>query len=361
MKMNRKRRKILKGAVAAASLPLLSFKGSNQVFAADNLRRIAVEETFSIPEIVAAMEKELTIHPEKDLGTVNAMKVNPNIDLVKEHMVDLDNHRLMEMDKAGVDVALLALWSPGVQIFEKQQAIELAELANDRLADAIKRHPDRYGGLVTIAPQDPEQAAQEIERGISSLHLNGVLINSHTNGEFLDDKKFWPIFEAAIANKAPIYLHPRTPPDNMYKVFADYTMDGAMWGFALESSTHVLRMILGGVFDEYPELKIVLGHMGEGLPYWLSRIDTISSRDRKTKRAPSEYFLDNFSIATSGMLWDPVLKFNIEVLGPERILFAVDYPYVPYGAAVKWLDKAPISKAHREMIYSKNAERIFNL
>lgn len=359
--MKNNRRKILKGIAAAASLPLLSFLQPNQVFSANKLRRIAVEETFSIPEIIDAIEKLLAIHPEKDLGTAKALKFVPGINTIKERLIDLDDHRIKEMDKAGVDVALLSLWSPGVQLFDKQQAIELAELANDRLTEAIKRHPNRYGGLITIAPQDPQKAAQEIERGITRLHLNGVLINSHTNGEFLDNKKFWPVFEAAVAHKVPIYLHPRTPPESMYKAFADYTMDGAMWGFALESSTHVLRMILGGVFDEFPELKIVLGHMGEGIPYWLSRIDTISSRDRKTKRAPSEYFLDNFSITTSGMSWDPVLEFNLKVLGPERIMFAVDYPYVSYDASVRWMDKAPISQVHREMIYHKNAERIFNL
>jgi 2,3-dihydroxybenzoate decarboxylase len=198
---------------------------------------------------------------------------------------------------------------------------------------------------------------------MSELGLNGVLINSYTKGEFLDRKKFWPIFEAAQANNAAIYIHPRTPAPQMYEPFAEYNMSAPMWGFHMDISTHVVRLLLCGVFDQFPDLKIVIGHMGEGLPFWLNRLDTISARTGldTIRRKPSEYFLDNFVITTSAMFWDPILKLSLEVLGPDRILFAVDYPYAPSEVGTRWLDAAPISDEDRRKIYSENARRVFRL
>jgi 2,3-dihydroxybenzoate decarboxylase len=214
-----------------------------------------------------------------------------------------------------------------------------------------------------VAPQDPEAAASEIERGMSKLGLHGVLINSYTKGEFLDRQKFWPIFEAAVAHDAAIYIHPRTPAPQMYEPFSEYRMDAPMWGFHVDISTHAVRLLLCGVFDQFPGLTIVLGHMGEGLPFWLNRLDTISARMglETIKRKPSEYFLDNFVITTSAMFWDPILKLSMEVLGPERIMFGVDYPYAPSEVATKWLDAAPISDEDKRKIYATNAERVFQL
>ena len=149
---------------------------------------------------------------------------------------------------------------------------EQATLANDRLAEAIKKHPGRFSGLTAVAPQDPEYSAKEIERG-KSLGFNGVIINSHTQGEYLDDPKFWPILESAQAQDTPIYLHPNTAPKNFIQPMLDAGLDGAIWGFAVETGTHLLRLITKGVFDRFPNLKLVVGHLGEALPFWLYRLD----------------------------------------------------------------------------------------
>jgi len=198
---------------------------------------------------------------------------------------------------------------------------------------------------------------------MSGLGLNGLLINSHTNGEHLDDPKFWPILEAAQALNAPVYLHPRTPPAQMYDAFSDYLMDRALWGFAAETSLHVVRLIMGGVFDQFPRLQVVLGHMGEGIPFWLSRLDEVSARTGmpELQRRPSDYFRDNIHITTSAMFWDPVLTLCIDALGVDRIMFAVDSPFASSEQGTRWLDNAPISAADRRMIYQENAERVFSL
>jgi 2,3-dihydroxybenzoate decarboxylase len=203
----------------------------------------------------------------------------------------------------------------------------------------------------------------EIERAISKLRLNGILINSYTKGEYLDDKKFWPIFEVAENMNAAIYLHPRKPSPQMYQPFSQYSMDGPLWGFHAETSMHGVRLLLSGVFDQFPGLTIVLGHMGEGLPFWLNRLDSIAEREglKTIKRKPSEYFLDNFVITTSAMFWDPILLLSHSVLGADRILFGVDYPFASNEAGVSWLDAAPLSDADKRKIYTDNAERVFHL
>ena len=197
---------------------------------------------------------------------------------------------------------------------------------------------------------------------MTSLGLHGGLINSYTKGEYLDDKKFWPIFEAAEANNAAIYIHPRKPAPKMYEPFSEYTMDGAMWGFHADTSTHAIRLLLSGVFDQFPNLTIALGHMGEGLPFWLDRLDKIAARyEAAIKRKPSEYVRDNCVITTSAMFWDPILELSLKVLGPDRILFGVDYPFAPSAAGTRWLDAAPIEHEVRKKIYSENANRVFHL
>ena len=324
------------------------------------VRRIAVEETFAVPEVLDALRVLVENEPDREPGlTAPPYVVTDTI----RTLTDLGEARIATMDAAGVDVQVLSHWSPGVQPFDAAQGNELARLVNDRLAEAIGLHPDRFAGLALVAPQDPQAGAQELERAISNLGLNGLLINSHTNGEHLDDPKFWPILEAAQALDTPVYLHPRTPPAQMYDAFTDYLLDRALWGFAAEASLHVMRLIMGGVFDQFPRLQIVLGHMGEGIPFWLSRLDEVSARTGmpELQRSPSEYFRDNIYITTSAMFWDPTLTLCIDVLGAERIMFAVDSPFASSEQATRWLDNAPISTANRRMIYQENAERVFSL
>ena len=353
------RRDFLRNTALLSSVATLDAPGLAQAATAEDYYRISTEETFGLPEIHDATAAVIRSNPTDETG----LRLPPKDSRIPQKLFDLGEGRLADMDEGRIDKQLLSLQSPGVQIFSAEEATELAALANDRVAEAVRKRPDRLAGLISVAPQDPEAAALEIERGMSTLGLHGVLINSYTKGEYLDRQKFWPIFEAAQAHGAAIYIHPRTPAPQMYEPFSEYQMDAPMWGFHVDISTHAVRLLLCGVFDQFSDLTIVLGHMGEGLPFWLNRLDTISSRMKLAtiRRKPSEYFLDNFVITTSAMFWDPILKLSLEVLGPDRILFGVDYPYAPSHVGTRWLDAAPISAATRRKIYSDNARRVFHL
>ena len=285
-------------------------------------------------------------------------------------LTDLDR-RIAEMDEFGVDMHVLAITGPGVQAFDADRGAELAIIANDTLAAAIARHPARFAGLAAVAPQDPGRAACEVERAMKGLLLNGVIINSHTHGEYLDDPKFWPIFEAAVECGAPIYLHPTIPSDAMIQPLSKYGMMGALWGFGADASLHVVRMILGGVFDAFPTLQIVLGHLGEGLPFWLGRLDNrysnIKRRDlsplgtKPLQRLPSEYFASNFRITTSGMMSDLPLEFCRKIVGDDRIMFAIDFPYEQTEDAVAFIRSASLPDEARRKITHANAEALFRI
>jgi 2,3-dihydroxybenzoate decarboxylase len=274
------------------------------------------------------------------------------------------------MDQTGIARQILSLTSPGVQVFDASTAVALARSSNDFVADAIRKHPDRFSGLAAIAPQDPPAAAKELERGVRSLGLKGAIINSHTRGEYLDDPKFWPIFEAAEALEVPVYIHPNTPSPAMIAPFLERGLDGAIFGFAVETGLHVLRIVVSGVFDRFPRLKLVIGHLGEGLPYWLFRIDFMHNRMvtanryasvQKLQRKPSDYVRENICVTTSGMAWEPPILYAQSVLGVDRVLYAMDYPYqfVPEEVAVT--DNLPIGDADKKKLYQSNAERVFNL
>ncbi len=358
--MNSSRREFLKQALIASSAIGISRSATAQNTSGEQIRRIAAEETFAVPEVLDALRDLLEREPDREPGLIAPPYIVT--DTIRA-LTDLGESRLASMDAARIDKQLLSHWSPGVQVFDPDQGTELAQLVNDRLASAVADHPDRFAGLATIAPQSPGDAALELERAVSSLGLNGVMINSHTNGEHLDDPKYWAIFESAQALNTPIYLHPRTPPAQMYGAFTDYVMDRALWGYAAETSLHVIRLIMGGVFDAFPNLTIVLGHMGEGIPFWLDRLDSVASRTGMPdlERLPSEYFRDNIYVTTSAMFWDPVLTFCQEVLGTDRIIFAVDSPFASSERATEWLDAAPIALEDKHKIYYENAERVFSL
>ncbi|MGD0024414.1 MAG: amidohydrolase family protein [Xanthobacteraceae bacterium] len=363
-------------ASAGAALLASSSSVKDVVAAPLKVRRIATEEHFAFPEWFDAFNK---LPASPGVRYLQIFYRNPEF-IRKLNDIDV---RLAEMDSAGVDMQLLSLTGPGVQDFDAEQGTAVARLANDRLAAIIKEHPGRFAGLAVVAPQDPKAAAAEVERAMTELGLNGIIIYSYTQGEFLDDPKFWPIFDAAVKYRAPIYLHPDIPPDSMLEPFEKYNMVGALWGFQAECGLHVARMILGGVFDHYPDLQIVLGHMGEGLPYWLFRLDDIfallmgdeyapAGRRARTggqapgmvrlKKRPSEYFLSNFHITTSGMFWNPTLDYCVKLLGVEKIIFAVDYPFELSAAGTDWImNHARLSPTDRAKILHGNAERVFRI
>jgi 5-carboxyvanillate decarboxylase len=283
---------------------------------------------------------------------------------------DFGEQRLHDMDATGIAKQILSLTAPGVQIFDSDTAVALARSANDQLAEAIRKHPDRFAGLAAIAPQDPECAAKELERGVRQLGLKGAIVNSHTRGEYLDDPKFWPIFEAAEALNVPIYLHPTTPPPSMIAPFIERGLDGAIFGFAVETGLHMLRIIVSGVFDRFPGLRIVVGHLGEGIPYWLFRVDFMHramvaanryASVQKLNRKPSDYVRENFYVTTSGMAWQPPILYAQSVLGVDRVLYAMDYPYQFVPEEVQVTDDLPISDLDKKKLYQLNAEMVFAL
>jgi predicted TIM-barrel fold metal-dependent hydrolase len=325
-----------------------------------NTRLIATEEACAFPDQVSAMRK-LAEHPGDDPDLVMWSRfLSPAYAPVLRRLLDVDGERLTIMDEGGVDVQVLSMTSPGVQMFDADTATAMAASANDRLADAIARHPTRFAGLATVAPQDPRRAAKEVDRAINKLKLNGLIVNSHTHGEYLDDPKFRPILEAAVASQAAIYIHPRNPPFPASKILdGPYNLFGAIWGFQVETGIHAMRLIVNGVFDVFPDLTIVLGHMGEALPYWVYRIDYMWRG--KLKRKPSEYLKHNFVITTSGVNFHPTLQYCHTVVGADRIMFAVDYPYQETLEAVEFMRRAPLPQTDLESIAHRNAQRVFRI
>ena len=329
-----------------------------------NHRRIATEEAFAIPEQFDALRELIAATKDYDPDVFLAGMQTEGGQLTRR-LLDLSEERLSIMDQGGVSMHLLAMTSTGVQQFAPDRAATIATIGNDRLAAAIAAHPDRYAGLATIPVQDPARAVKEMERAIRKLKLNGVMINSHTNGEYLDEPKYWPILEAAAALDVPIYIHPRAPSPAMAAPYRKYQLEHAIWGYAVEVGLHALKLIMSGVFDRYPKLRIVIGHMGEYLPIALYRVDWMHSHFTfnrpKLERTPSEYFKTNFAITTSGVNWLPALEFCIRVLGADNIMWAVDYPYQETVEATQWLNDAPISESDKAKIFHKNAERIFKI
>jgi 5-carboxyvanillate decarboxylase len=292
-----------------------------------------------------------------------------DVDTVNKGL-DLGRGRLDVMDKAGIDMQVLSL--PGIQQFDAQESTRVARDINDELAGLVRRYPHRFAGLATIAPQNPESAAMELERSVNKLGLKGALICGQVKGEFLDNRKYWVIFETAEKLDVPVYIHPFMLSPDMIEPYLGYPgLSTAMFGFSAQTGLNALRLILSGIFDVYPRLKIILGHLGEALPFWLWRIDSRWEDEQKVPSAsdfykylgkkPAQYFKDNFYVTTSGMFWDPVLKFTIEVLGADRVLFAADYPYEDSGSAVQFINSVSISDADREKICHANAEKLLRL
>jgi len=337
--------------------------------------RIATEEAYAPPELFERYRKLLDDGSHNDPGFASFMgfylnNSGPRLTEIRAQIQDLGERRIRDMDATGIAKQILSLSSPGVQVFDAPTAVSLATSFNDQLAEAIRKHPDRFAGLAAIAPQDPSAAAKELERAVKSLHLKGAIVNSHTRGEYLDEPKFWEIFEAAESLGVPIYLHPNTPSPRMVGPFLDRGLDGAVFGFAVETSLHILRIVFSGVFDRFPKLRMVAGHLGEGLPYWLFRIDFMHQRltanNRyanvpKLQKRPSDYLKENFYVTTSGMAWQPPILYAQSVLGVDRVLYAMDYPYQFVPDEVKVTDDLPISDADKKKLYQTNAEKVFAL
>jgi len=289
---------------------------------------------------------------------------------IEDRLLDMSEGRLGNMDTAGIDMQVLSLSTPGCEQFSPAEGTALSKKTNEELSKVINRHPDRFMGLAALAPQSPEEAARELERAVKELGLKGAKINSHVRGSYLDDKKYWPIFEVAESLDVPVFLHPNTPHPSMIELYEDYgfALAGPTWGFAAEAALHTMRLIYSGVFDKYPNLKVVLGHLGEGLIFWIYRIDFSFNKpwmDEEIrpiiKKAPSEYVRNNIFVNTSGMYSVPAFMSVFLELGADRIMFAADYPYENSEEAARFIERVPVSDIDKEKIQHQVAEKLFKL
>ena len=319
------------------------------------MRTIAIEEHFlstGIREIMkrsASNQAFLTIQQEK--------------------LADLGSIRLQDMDVAGIDFQVISHGIAALTPFPASEAVRLMQAANDQLATAIAAHPDRFAGFAALPMTDPQAAVAELKRAVQVLGLKGAMINGTTNGRFLDDPSFFPILEQAVALDVPIYIHPAEPPavvgEAYYTGFdpaVNFSLSANGWGWHSEVGLHALRMILAGVFDRLPTLQIIIGHMGEMLPFMLARIDnTLSPAAKNLQRPVSEYFLHNFHITTSGFFTNPPFLLALQIMGIDHIIFSVDYPYSTNEQGRTFLDNAPISHEDKEKLSHLNAERLLKL
>lgn len=335
--------------------------------------RIATEEAWNIPEIVEAQLRLLVSPNAPDDTSLRMAGMFAKMTALQEQLLEIGAKRIARMDELGIDKQLLLLTAPGVQVLDPDEGTALARLANDRLAAACRRYPDRFVGLTVFAPQNVEGAVAEIGRGMKSLGMKGAVLNSHTRGHYLDEPQYLPILEALEANDAALYIHPTIPPKEWSRPYEFRGMTGALGGFSHEVWVHTMGLILSGAFDRFPKLRLVIGHMGEGMPLLLYRFDWMQSNaDGRSglrggappvtlRHAISYYFKHNIWITTSGQGWEPSIKFCMQVLGPDRVLYAMDYPYQQSADECAAYDAFDLSPEHKKMLMQTNAEHVFRL
>jgi predicted TIM-barrel fold metal-dependent hydrolase len=311
---------------------------------------IALEEHYYDRELVATFDGPEGRAPE-----------------TRRRLDDLGDLRIKEMDEAGIDVQVISHGAPSTQRLDAETAVRLARNVNDRLAQAIAAYPDRFVAFAALPTPDPKAAADELERTVTQLGFKGAMVHGLTNGVFFDDKRFWPIFERAQALDVPLYVHPAVPHSAVVEAYyqdylADFpTLRTAAWGFTVETATQGIRLVLSGVFDAYPDVKIILGHMGEGLPFLLWRIDHALSRPGNRSVSFREQFSQHFYITTSGNFSTPALLCSMMELGVDRILFSVDWPFVPNIPGTKWMNELQLSAEDKIKILSGNAKRLLKM
>jgi len=323
----------------------------------ESMRTITLEEHFATPDFLKATT------PLVPAGRVNFVQA------VESKLLDLGQGRIAEMDAAGIDVQVLSLTGNGMDMLDGPTATALARDANDKLDAAVRAHPKRFAAFAALALQNPEKAAAEFERCVRKLGFKGALVHGTTKGMFLDDPQFTPLFEAAQALDVPIYLHPSPPPKPVQEAYfgglpgqVGFFLATAAWGWHVETGTHCLRLMASGLFDRFPKLRIIIGHMGEDLPFSIARAEMILSRDTKhLKRRVGEYFQEHFYITTSGYFTVPPFLCTLQVIGADRILFSVDYPYSPNAAGRNFLNALPVSPEDLGKISHGNAERLLKL
>jgi predicted TIM-barrel fold metal-dependent hydrolase len=319
--------------------------------------KIALEEHFALPETLADSTRYASGHGWSQL---------------EQRLLDLHEHRVSEMDAHGIEYAILSLNSPAIQaIANRSRAVEVARLSNDVLADAVARKPDRLGGFAALPLQDPDAAAEELTRAVRELGFKGALVNGFSQvggGEevvYYDHPAYASFWRRVEELDVPFYLHPREPLPSREPIYDGHPwLLGPVWAFAAETAVHALRLMCSGLFDRHPRLTVILGHLGEGLPYNAWRID---HRLRKmpqglpARRTITEYLRSNVFLTTSGNFRTSTLASAIAEVGADRVLFSVDYPFEETADAAEWFDSAPISERDRLRIGCENATRLFKL
>jgi len=315
-----------------------------------NVPVIAIEEHYSDPELYAQFTGRDSFAPPHVLKALQ----------------DVGEARLKDMDAAGIDIQVLSHTAPSLQKIS-DGAVELARRVNDRLAQIVKSQPARYAAFAALPTSDPAAAADELARCVETLGFKGAMLHGLAHGHFIDDQRYWPIFARAEALSVPIYLHPAMPHeaviDAYYKEYAkDFpVLLRAAWGFTVETATLGVRLVLSGVFEKYPKLQFILGHLGEGLPFLLWRIDNGLARPGQKPVAFRDTFSKHFSITTSGFFSDPALLLCVQEMGIDRILFAVDYPFEANAPGPAWLARVPLCDEDKAKIASGNAKRLLRM
>ena len=323
------------------------------------MRVIALEEHFLFADLVdripASARLARGFPPGRGLGP-------------DKQLADLGAGRIEDMDRAGISMQILSCFGPGPELLDGTEAVALAREMNDRLAAAIARHPDRFGGFSHLPLQNAEDAAEEFHRAIRDLKFCGAIVNGTTQDQFLDDRRFAPVLSMAEELGAPIYLHPHFPPEAVREAYFEdlpgvtgAQLKGPGWGWHSETALHILRMVLSGTFDRHPKLKVIVGHMGEGLPAMLARCDQVFGQPAHLERPVSRAILDQVSITTSGLFTLPPFEVALAVFGVDRVMFSVDYPYAPNQKGRQFLDALKLPKDELEKICHGNAERLLGL
>lgn len=332
-------------------------------------RKITLEEHYLDPETTTRV-----LSDSAELARVSAGGgVMPDYyEPIMRRLSEFDRSRIEAMDEHGIERSILSLTAPGIQLLtDPATAVRAAREANDFLAEQIARRPDRYSGFAAVPLQDPAAAVAELRRCVRELGFVGAMVNGYTNagdmehGRYYDEPEFAIFWQGVEELDVPVYLHPRPSlPAVQQNLQGHPELVGATWGFGTETATHVLRLILSGLFDTFPRLQLVLGHLGEGLPAMLWRTQygfDLNRFGKRIEKTLAEYFADNIHITTSGNFSDQALINALLTVGGDRILFSVDYPYADTGLASRWIEQAPISESDRRKISYDNALALFGL
>lgn len=325
------------------------------------MRLITLEEHYRAPQIkdsaaARGFERSMNAPPDSPVG-----RRLGKLDAIGDE-------RLADMDAGGVDVQVLSHTVPGAETFAHEEAVKLAHAANNYAAGAAAEHPGRFAALATLPMQAPEAAAEELERAVKELGFKGAMIHGHTEGRFLDDRFFWPVLERAQSLGVPIYLHPTEPPAAVRAAYygdlpmpAGQMLATAGWGWHIETGMHVLRMAIGGVFDEFPGLQLIIGHMGEALPFMLARSSRTLNAGSGLRKPLEQYVAEHLWFTTSGMFTFPPLQCLLLVVGADRVMLAIDYPYSTNEEGRDFIESVPISPPDKEKIAHANAEQLLGI